>query len=234
MSDFLDTAQAHPDISSVFSQDDGASMIQMLLLYAPDAFIDYDAAQASFDSPEFLCLLELAKRQTQPEAESPREALLTGQTLLEQLMFGRAQEFEAEYADGLNELSFPGFPGAGRASFYLTLPMAIPVNAQEKEGAWAFLKLLITEPLYAARSRGGWLPVQSDFEKKTAAMTDTDAQQLLRELQTEAVSVFEYDAAVSGILADELPYYFAEEQSAGQIADRIQRRVQLYLEETRR
>ena len=51
MSDFLDTAQAHPDISSVFSQDDGASMIQMLLLYAPDAFIDYDAAQASFDSP---------------------------------------------------------------------------------------------------------------------------------------------------------------------------------------
>ena len=146
MSDFLDTAQAHPDISSVFAQDDGASMIQMLLLYAPDAFIDYDAAQASFDSPEFLCLLELAKR----------------------------------------------------------------------------------------RSRGGWLPVQSDFEKKTAAMTDTDAQRLLRELQAEAVSVFEYDAAVSGILADELPYYFAEEQSAGQIADRIQRRVQLYLEETRR
>lgn len=66
MSDFLDTAQAHPDISSVFAQDDGASMIQMLLLYAPDAFIDYDAAQAGFDSPEFLRLLELAKRQTQP------------------------------------------------------------------------------------------------------------------------------------------------------------------------
>ncbi len=234
MSDFLDTAQAHPEICSVFAQDDGASMIQTLLLYAPDAFIDYDAAQAGFDSPEFLRLLELAKRQTQPEAESPREALLTGQTLLEQLMFGRAQEFEAEYADGLNELSFPGFPGAGRASFYLTLPMAIPVNAQKKEGAWAFLKLLITEPLYAARSRGGWLPVQSDFEKKTAAMTDADAQRLLRELQAEAVSGFEYDAAVSGILADELPYYFAEEQSAGQIADRIQRRVQLYLEETHR
>lgn len=38
-------------------------------------------------------------------------------------------------------------------------------------------------------------------------MTDTDAQQLLRELQAEAVSMFEYDAAVSGILADELPYY---------------------------
>ena len=99
MSDFLDTAQSHPDISSVFSQDDGASMIQMLLLYAPDAFIDYDAAQASFDSPEFLRLLELAKRQTQPEAESPREALLTGQALLEQLMIGRAQYFEEEYED---------------------------------------------------------------------------------------------------------------------------------------
>ena len=78
MSDFLDTAQAHPDISSVFSQNDGMSMLQLLLLYAPDAFIDYDAAQASFDSPEFLCLLELAKRQTQPEAESPHEAAAAG------------------------------------------------------------------------------------------------------------------------------------------------------------
>ena len=132
MSDFLDTAQAHPDISSVFAQDDGASMIQMLLLYAPDAFIDYDAAQAGFDSPrvylktpnapgqrifsrcaapffleirqyscekmscsaqkflaaghigsfqihpKFLRLLELAMRQTQPEAESPHEAAAAG------------------------------------------------------------------------------------------------------------------------------------------------------------
>lgn len=110
--------------------------------------------------------------------------------------------------------------------------MAIPVNAQEKEGAWAFLELLITEPLYAARSRGGWLPVQSDFEKKTDTMTDTTAQNLLRELQAEAVSAFDYDAAVDGILADELPYYFADEQTAKQITDRIQRRVQLYLEET--
>lgn len=157
MSDFLDTAQAHPDISSVFAQDDGASMIQMLLLYAPDAFIDYDAAQASFDSPEFLCLLELAKRQTQPEAESP-----------------------------------------------------------------------------ARKPRAAGCRYSQILRKRRAAMTDTDAQRLLRELQAEAVSVFEYDAAVSGILADELPYYFAEEQSAGQIADRIQRRVQLYLEETRR
>ena len=234
IADFLDTAQAHPEISSVFAQDDGASMIQTLLLYAPDAFVQYGAAQASFDSPEFLRLLELAKRQTQPEAESPREALLTGQTLLEQLMIGHAQSFEEAYADGLNQLSFPGFPGAGRASFYLTLPMAIPVNAQEKEGAWAFLKLLMTEPLYAARSRGGWLPVQADFEKKTDAMIDPAAQRLLRELREQAVSVFEYDAAVSGILADELPYYFADEQTAEQIAERIQRRVQLYLDETRR
>lgn len=232
MTDFLDTAQAHPEISSVFAQDDGASMIQMLLYYAQDAFVNYSAAQANFDSPDFLRLLELAKRQTLPEAESPHEALLTGQTLLEQLMINRAQYFEEEYVDGLNQLAFPGFPGAGRSSFYLTLPMAIPVNAQEKAGAWALLKLLMTEPLYAARSRGGWLPVQSDFEKKTGAMTDPAAQRLLRELQEEAVSALEYDAAISGILADELPYFFAGDQTAEQIAGRIQSRVRLYLEET--
>jgi len=46
------------------------------------------------------------------------------------------------------------------------------------------------------------------------------------------VSALEYDAAISGILADELPYFFAGEQTAEQIADRIQSRVRLYLEET--
>ena len=234
MMDFLDTAQAHPEIGSVFAQDDGASMIQLLLLYAPNAFVDYKTAQARFDSTDFLRLLELAKRQIQPEAESPREALLTEQTLLEQMHFSHTKEFEEAYADGLNELSFPGFPGAGRASFYPTLPMAIPVNAREKEGAWALLKLLITEPIYAARSRGGWLPLQTNFEKKTDAMADPAAQQLLRALQAEAVSVLDYDAAIQSILTDELPYYFAGEQTAEQIAERIQRRVQLYLEETYR
>ena len=156
------------------------SMLQLLLLYATDAFIEYDAAQAGFDSPEFLRLLALAQRQTVPEAESVREALLTGQILLEPLTIAHAQDFDEEYADSLNQFSFPGFPGAGRAVFYLNLPMAIPVSAQEKEGAWAFLKLLITEDRYAARGRGGWLPLQADFEEKTAAMQDPDAEKLLR------------------------------------------------------
>lgn len=74
--------------------------------------------------------------------------------------------------------------------------------------------------------------MQSDFEKKTDAMIEPAAQRLLRELQGEAVSALEYDAAISGILADELPYFFAGEQTAEQIADRIQSRVRLYLEET--
>lgn len=66
------------------------SMLQLLLLYATDAFIEYDAAQAGFDSPEFLRLLALAQRQSYPEAESGREALLTGQVLLEPLTIARA------------------------------------------------------------------------------------------------------------------------------------------------
>ena len=234
MAEFLDTAQAHPALTAVFAQDDGASMLQQLLLHAPEAFADYEAAEAHFDSPDFLRQLALAQRQSYPEAESGREALLTGQVLLEPLTIAHAQDFDEEYADSLNQFSFPGFPGAGRAVFYLNLPMAIPVSAQEKEGAWAFLKLLITEDRYAARSRGGWLPLQADFEEKTAAMQDPDAEKLLRTLQESATSVFYYDAAISQILADELPYFLSGDQTADQISTRIQRRAQLYLEETYR
>lgn len=234
MTAFLDTAQAHPEITSIFAQENGQGMLELLLLHAPGTFVDYEAAEARFDSPDFLRLLALAEAQKGPEAEPGRDVLQSGQTLLEELMITRAEEFEERYAADLRNCAFPGFPGAGRASFYLTLPMAIPVNAREKTGAWAFLKLLITEDLYAARSRGGWLPLQADFEEKTAAMTDSAAQALLWELQQAAQTVFYYDEAVQTILRKELPYFFAGDQTAAQIADRIQGRVQLYLQETYR
>lgn len=234
MTVFLDTAQAHPEITSIFAQEDGQGMLELLLLHAPGTFVDYEAAEARFDSPDFLHLLALAEAQKGPEAEPGRDVLQSGQTLLEELMIVRAEEFEEQYTSELQGCVFSGFPGAGQASFYLTLPMAIPVNAQEKAGAWAFLKLLITEDLYAARSRGGWLPMQADFEEKTATMTDSAAQALLRELQQAAQTVFYYDEAVQTILREELPYFLAGDQTASQIADRIQGRVQLYLQETYR
>ena len=234
MTAFLDTAQAHPELASIFAQEDGQGMLELLLLHAPGTFVDYEAAEARFDSPDFLRLLALAEAQKGPEAEPGWDVLQSGQTLLEELMIVRAEEFEEQYTSELQGCVFSGFPGAGQASFYLTLPMAIPVNAREKTGAWAFLKLLITEDLYAARSRGGWLPLQADFEEKTAAMTDSAAQALLRELQQAAQTVFYYDEAVQTILREELPYFLAGDQTASQIADRIQGRVQLYLQETYR
>lgn len=234
MTAFLDTAQAHPVITSIFAQEDGQGMLELLLLHVPGTFVDYEAAEARFDSPDFLRLLALAEAQKGPEAEPGRDVLQSGQTLLEELMIVRAEEFEEQYTSELQGCVFSGFPGAGQASFYLTLPMAIPVNAREKTGAWAFLKLLITEDLYAARSRGGWLPMQADFEEKTATMTDSAAQALLRELQQAAQTVFYYDEAVQTILREELPYFLAGDQTASQIADRIQGRVQLYLQETYR
>lgn len=234
MTVFLDTAQAHPEITSIFAQEDGQGMLELLLLHAPGTFVDYEAAEARFDSPDFRPLLALAEAQKGPEEEPGRDVLQSGQTLLEELMIVRAEEFEEQYTSELQGCVFSGFPGAGQASFYLTLPMAIPVNAQEKAGAWAFLKLLITEDLYAARSRGGWLPLQADFEEKTAAMTDSAAQALLRGLQQTAQTLFYYDEAVQTILREELPYFLACDQTASQIADRIQGRVQLYLQETYR
>ena len=234
MTAFLDTAQAHPEITSIFAQENGQGMLELLLLHAPGTFVDYEAAEARFDSPDFLRLLALAEAQKGPEAEPGRDVLQSGQTLLEELMIVRAEEFEEQYTSELQGCVFSGFPGAGQASFYLTLPMAIPVNAREKTGAWAFLKLLITEDLYAARSRGGWLPLQADFEEKTAAMTDSAAQALLRGLQQTAQTLFYYDEAVQTILREELPYFLAGDQTASQIADRIQGRVQLYLQETYR
>ena len=127
------------------------------------------------------------------------------------------------------ELSYPGYPDAAGGCFYLNLPMAIAAAAGEKDGAWAFLKLLFSSAYYA--TRGGWIPLQSGFdaslqEALTNGASDKGIQRLA-DLQKNVHSLAYYDEAITSVIADETSYLFA----GARTAERIDQRVQLYLTE---
>ena len=131
------------------------------------------------------------------------------------------------------KLIYPGYPDAAGGSFYLNLPMAIPAAAQEKDGAWAFMKLLFSSDYYA--TRGGWLPLQSGFEASIKdALADgasEESLQKLAQIQENICSAAYYEEAITDILADETSYLFAGARTVEETAERIDQRVQLYLTE---
>lgn len=230
----------HKSVLSAFYGEERDSLALTLPLYMIHTLVDYENAESKFDSAEaisFLTFLNNVRPHVQIpyEAENEMDALRNGEILFAQMMILSPEMF-AETEDLFDgELLYPGYPDAAGGSFYLNLPMSIPVAAEEKYGAWEFMKMLFSSGYYA--TRGGWIPLQSGFE---ASMQDAIANGVskesirkLREIQENICSLAYYDKMISDILADEVSYMFAGKKTAEETAEQIDQRVQLYLTEQR-
>ncbi len=223
---------------SAFYGETGESLAVTLPVYMLPTFVDYENAEAHFDSAEAASFFTFLSK-VQPHAQIPYtaenelKALRRGEILFAQLMLLSPEQFAGtdELFDG--KLIYPGYPDAAGGSFYLNLPMAIPAAAQEKDGAWAFMKLLFSSDYYA--TRGGWLPLQSGFEASLQeALADgasEESLQKLAQIQENICSAAYYEEAITDILADETSYLFAGARTVEETAERIDQRVQLYLTE---
>lgn len=223
---------------SAFYGETGESLAVTLPLYMLPTFVDYENAEAHFDSAEaasFFTFLSKVQPHTQIPytAENELEALRKGEILFAQMMLLSPEQFAETDALFDGKLIYPGYPDAAGGSFYLNLPMAIPAAAQEKDGAWAFMKLLFSSDYYA--TRGGWLPLQSGFEASIKdALADgasEESLQKLAQIQENICSATYYEEAITDILADETSYLFAGARTVEETAERIDQRVQLYLTE---
>lgn len=223
---------------SAFYGETGESLAVTLPLYMLPTFVDYENAEAHFDSAEAASFFTFLSK-VQPHAQIPYtaenelEALERGEILFAQLMLLSPEQFAGTDALFDGKLIYPGYPDAAGGSFYLNLPMAIPAAAQEKDGAWAFMKLLFSSDYYA--TRGGWLPLQSGFEASIKdALADgasEESLQKLAQIQENICSAAYYEEAITDILADETSYLFAGTRTVEETAERIDQRVQLYLTE---
>lgn len=157
---------------------DGTTNIEMLnnMTYAMTDFVDYENAECSFDSPEFIKILEFCNRfvdeipkpdkVTEPEAHSQYYADKAKWLANEEILFmqGSANSYndiKTLYA-GDSDLTFAGYPSPdGRGGLIITNDiMCISTECEEKEGAWEFVKF------YLLNAEGYGCPILCDkFEK---------------------------------------------------------------------
>jgi ABC-type glycerol-3-phosphate transport system substrate-binding protein len=234
-----------------------------------EEYIDFNAGKCRFNEPDFIGLLESvndypggAERRVNKADFRSGDPLLMN-IWLGNLFYDTVWRYETEYLG--EEVTYIGYPtadgGNKGSACWFTNSFALSSKAAEPEGAWQFVKFLLTDYQETAGGTGfGGLP---GFPLKTSVLErwaeeekdpskyedttryymidevkvavrppkDEDIQKIVDLIYSLETSAF-YDAKILDIISEEAAPYFAGQKTAEAVAAIIQDRAGLYLAET--
>ena len=178
--EFIDFVDAHPDSTPFGDFDTKDDVLEMFINSCYESYIDMETGKCSFDSDEFIRLLEFCNRFP---AEYSEEAFRKFDYYTDVLMKLRSGErlFSREYINEFSAIrmlekgdfdaavTFKGYPtkSGNGSSIQGGKSFAITAKAANPEGAWQFVRYFLTEE-YQDDSYS--LPVRvSSLEKKAEA-----------------------------------------------------------------
>ena len=259
--EFLDYVAAHPELALIHREQDPVEFVEEFFVQdlKNSIFADWEEGRADLDSPEFLQVLELARKYASerdvPATRSEAIAMMREGRCLGEAVYLLAEESIAYYDAMLGEnINYIGFPGKDGSRHYILPNQILTIRAsaseEQKQGAFLFLEFLLSREAQEKMADGADVfSVRKDvFESRLADVESevkyqVDGEELMIKVDREAVketllALYEESVpypALPGDLADvfaeELSGFFQGGQSAEQAAKILQNRVQLYLNE---
>lgn len=158
-------ADANPD-AKLLQYVTKDTALQICLMYSSNSFIDYETGTCSFNSPEFIKVLEFANRfdadYSYNEEESYPSMIQSGKILLSDVNVSDMQEFQMYTLMFEEEATCIGYPTMdGSVGVFLNgMNMyGITSKSAHKEGAWQFLESFLS----TENERYSWgLPTKVD------------------------------------------------------------------------
>ncbi len=143
-------ADAHPEAKLLqYVTKDAA--LQICLMYSSNSFIDYENGTCSFNSPEFIKVLEFANRfdadYNYNEDESFPTMIQSGKILLSDVYVSDIQQFQMYnlmFEDGVTCIGYPTIDGSVGVFLNGMDMYGITSKSAHKEGAWAFMESLLS------------------------------------------------------------------------------------------
>lgn len=212
-----------------------ASLLSSVCIISEKAFTDRENASCDFDNDYFRSLLEFCN-------SSPYDEFIDGQNvsigfenaLLTPERISSVVRFNVMPGVYDDEPVFVGFPdGDMGCSYYICgLGYAIPAQSSNKEGAWAYIKHMLS--VEAQRYVTAGLPVI--LEAFELALEDGDVSE---EMQRKALELLErtkyaesvHDAGLKEIITDSCQNYFDGTATLDDTVDIIQSRASVYMSE---
>lgn len=209
-------------------------------------FVDWENLTCDFTDDTFISLLELCKMM--PETMNP-EKLYPGSEYEETVLL-RIEDIQSvevletwrrNYGDVA--LTYIGFPnGSGNSGSFFRCPtgdphLAIPARTEDKEAAWQFVRELLTEdwqqnvtglPLLRSELEAR---LDAALQKEEPVLSEADVAQFLALIEDTELFVHEEDSTISDIIMTEAEPFFEGDKTAAEVAELIQNRAGLYLDE---
>ena len=153
-------------------------ILSILVSMGLDSYVDWAAGSCSFNSEEFLALLEFASQfpaqetVTYEDSEGTYEKIKEGKLLLDEISVYSIQDYLYHDAVFEGQMACIGFPtNDGSTGSYLngTQSLGIAEKSPHKDGAWAFISTLLSEEYQDALDTMNGLALRaSSLEKQYA------------------------------------------------------------------
>lgn len=152
LDEMIALAEAHPD-ADIFDKVAKREIMQAMMMFNEDAFIDWSTGECRFDSDEFKKMLEFVNRfpdevDWQQGGPSTPTRIQNGEVLLDTAYvydFEQLQMYEDMFQGKATCIGFPTMDGKGGHALSAGNAYAIAGKSSHKDGAWAFIESILTQ-----------------------------------------------------------------------------------------
>ncbi len=275
MADMQKIIKEHPNADFPFGQGmTRDNILQYLCMLNMDKYMNWQTGECSFNSDDFKNTLTFAK--TFPEKYDnqdgnnwidPSILVQDGRQLFDIFTssdFQTYQYYKAVYGGSVTFKGFPSDSGTGNVA-QLTGGLAMTTSCKNKDAAWQFMRVLLTDD-YQKNLSWGYPMSQKAFNEKLAdamkqqyttdengkqvpvsnggmsmgdgiqvqfyAITKEEADQI-KALINSVDRTANYDQSLTEIISEEAASFFSGDKTVDQVADVIQSRMTIYVNEQR-
>ena len=176
--EFIAFTEQYPD-AKVFNYATKASMLSIFLNYSIRDFVDYSTGKCSFDSEQFIKVLEFCNRfdleYEYNENESFPDMIQSGQILLADTGFYSMQEYQMYslmFPEAIKVMGYPTTDGEGGIKLSSYNNYAMTSKADNKDAAWTFLESMLQYEEYDEWRHNGF-PTRKDMLEEMFTVAST-------------------------------------------------------------
>ncbi|MBP3735862.1 MAG: extracellular solute-binding protein [Lachnospiraceae bacterium] len=131
-------------------------MLYMMLIFGNDSYVDWESGRCSYDSPEFISLLEFIRKfpaelTEEDYNEDTYSFFRSGRSLIESAYLSSFNDYMMErYGTFGTDITMVGYPNGGAKDFSGSMinanrRYAMSSTSVNQEGAWQFLRTFLTK-----------------------------------------------------------------------------------------
>jgi hypothetical protein len=256
MDDLKATLEAHPQADTPLGpRIDNMMFLSWVFYHNMDEYIDWESGTAHFDNNDFIALLEFAN--TLP-AEGDwdmsytehMELIAAGRQIMEALSFGDFEYYKYIHDRFGGDIIFKGWPSANRDGnkFVITGGFAVTAGASDINGAWDFVRTILTEEFQREPIHWSFPINKAVFEEQLGEAMTTSAQNprpedvLSQKAADQLLNAIDSITRITGhgagdvvwnLVSESAMDFFNGQITAQEAARIIQSRVSIYVAEQR-